>query len=84
MSIEKNDEYFGDKSELEKIRNVANMVDGIVNTKSEEPFEVQTEDEDTESEEIDPIVELVGKAIKTHKPRGMFMQGVTKDGTPSL
>ena len=84
MSIEKNDEYFGDKSELEKIRNVANMVDGIVNTKSEEPFEVQTEDEDTESEEIDPIVDLVGKAIKTHKPRGMFMQGVTKDGTPSL
>ena len=84
MSIEKNDEYFGDKSELEKIRNVANMVDGIVNTKSEEPFEVQTEDEDTESEEIDPVVDLVGKAIKTHKPRGMFMQGVTKDGTPSL
>jgi len=82
--MEKNDEYFGDKSELEKIRNVANMVDGIVNTKSEEPFEVQTEDEDTESEEIDPVVDLVGKAIKNHKPKGIFMQGVTKDGTPSL
>ena len=84
MSIEKNDEYFGDKSELEKIRNVANMVDGIVNTKSEEPLELQAEGEDTESGEIDPVVDLVGKAIKNHKPKGIFMQGVTKDGTPSL
>ena len=80
--MEKNDEYFGDKSELDKIRNVANMVDGIVNASPEEPLEVQVED--TESEEIDPIVDLVGKAIKNHQPKGIFMQGVTKDGTPSL
>ena len=83
MSIEKNEEYFGDKSELDKIRNVANMVDGIVNTKSEEPLEVQAENA-IESEEIDPVVELVGKTIKNYKPKGIFMQGVTKDGTPSL
>ena len=80
--MEKNDEYFGDKSELDKIRNVANMVDGIVNTKLEEPLEVQAED--SESKEVDPVVDLVGKAIKNHKPKGIFMQGVTKDGTPSL
>ena len=33
MSIEKNTDYFGDRSESEKMRNVANMVHDIVNAK---------------------------------------------------
>ena len=34
--MEKNDNYFNDKSEAEKLRNISNMVDGIVNAKPEE------------------------------------------------
>ena len=87
--MEKNDDYFDTKSESEKMRNVANMVHEIVNVKSteeddEEKSEVQVETAETEEPEVNPIVDLVGKAISTHKPRGMFMQGVQKDDNPKL
>ena len=87
--MEKNDDYFDTKSESEKMRNVANMVHEIVNVKSteeddEENPEVQVETAETEEPEVNPVVELVGKAISTHKPRGMFMQGVQTDDNPKL
>ena len=86
--MEKNDNYFDDKSESEKMRNVANMVHDIVNVKpkeeGEETPEVQVENAETEEPEVNPVVELVGKAISTHKPRGLFMQGVQTDDNPKL
>ena len=87
--MEKNDDYFDNKSESEKMRNVANMVNDIVNVKSteeddEEKSEVQVETAEIEEPEVNPIVDLVGKAISTHKPRGMFMQGVQTDDNPKL
>ena len=87
--MEKNDNYFDNKSESEKMRNVANMVNDIVNVKStkeddEEKSEVQVETDETEEPEVNPIVELVGKAISNHKPRGLFMQGVQTDDNPKL
>ena len=90
MSIEKNDNYFGDKSESEKMRNVANMVNDIVNTTPEEPLKVDSkvgESDGTEEipePQVDPLVELVGKTISTHKPKGFFMQGVQTDDNPKL
>ena len=87
--MEKNDDYFDTKSESEKMRNVANMVHEIVNVKSteeddEEKSEVQVETAETEEPEVNPIVDLVGKAISNHKPRGLFMQGVQTDDNPKL
>ena len=87
--MEKNVDYFDTKAESEKMRNVANMVHEIVNVKSteeddEEKSEVQVETAETEEPEVNPVVELVGKAISTHKPRGMFMQGVQTDDNPKL
>ena len=87
--MEKNDDYFDSKSESEKMRNVANIVHEIVNVKStkeddEEKSEVQVETDETEEPEVNPIVELVGKAISNHKPRGLFMQGVQTDDNPKL
>ena len=87
--MEKNDDYFDTKSESEKMRNVANMVHEIVNVKSteeddEEKSEVQVETAETEEPEVNPVVELVGKAISNHKPRGLFMQGVQTDDNPKL
>ena len=89
--MEKNDDYFDTKSESEKMRNVANMVNDIVNAKPEEEIvtgigEGDGTDEDPKPEEpeVNPVVELVGKAISTHKPRGMFMQGVQTDDNPKL
>ena len=81
-----NKEYFGNKSEAEKLRNVSNLVDSIVNAKPEESLEVQeTEKSETEElPEIDPLVDLVGKTISTHKPKGMFMHGVQTDDHPKL
>ena len=73
--MEQNDNYFNNKSEAEKLRNVSNLVDSIVNAEPEESLEVQ-ESETEELPEIDPVVDLVGKAISTHKPKGMFMHGV--------
>ncbi len=85
--MEKNDDYFDSKSDSEKMRNVANMVHDIVNAKPEEDGEipeVQVENDETEEPEVNPVVELVGKAIATHKPRGLFMQGVQTDANPKL
>ena len=87
--MEKNDDYFDTKSESEKMRNVANIVHNIVNVKptekdDEEKPEVQIENDETVEPEVNPVVELVGKAISTHKPRSMFMQGVQTDDNPKL
>ena len=79
--MEKNDNYFDDKSESEKMRNVANMVNGIVNAKPEELPEVQSEDAEPEE---NLMVELVGKALSAGKPKGFFMQGVQTDDHPKL
>ena len=78
-----NKEYFNDKSEAEKLRNVSSMVNDIVNAKPEESLEVK-ESETEELPEIDPLVDLVGKAISTHKPKGMFMHGVQTNDNPKL
>ena len=87
--MEKNDNYFDDKSESEKMRNVANIVHNIVNVKptekdDEEKPEVQIENDETVEPEVNPLVDLVGKAISTHKPRGLFMQGVQTDDNPKI
>ena len=86
--MEKNDNYFDNKSEAEKLRNVASLVNDIVNTKPEDSLTVESggvgEGDGTGEElpEVDPIVDLVGKAISTHNPnRGAFFQGVQKQGT---
>ena len=86
--MEKNTDYFQGRSEAERMRNVANQVHDIVNPTQPEP-EVQAEGEtETPSEPVEPtvnpVVDLVGKAISTHKPRGMFMQGVQSDGNPKI
>ena len=89
--MEKNDNYFDNKSESEKMRNVANMVNDIVNAKPEEEIaavicEGDGTDEDPKPEEpeVNPLVDAVGKAISNHKPRGMFMQGIQTDDNPKL
>ena len=79
--MEKNTDYFDAKSEAEKMKNVANMVHDIVNAKPEEPLEVQSEDSEPE---VNPMVELVGKALSAGKPKGFFMQGVQTDDNPKL
>ena len=86
--MEKNDNYFGDKSESEKMRNVANMVHDIVNTKPDETLKEtpasEGEQEELPEPEVDPVVELVGKALSAGKPKGFFMQGVQTDDNPKL
>ena len=73
--MEKNDNYFDDKSESEKMRNVANMINDIVNTKTEEPLKVDSEvgegdgTEGMPEPEVNPLVELVGKTISAGKPK---------------
>jgi hypothetical protein len=93
--MEQDDNYFGQKPETEKLRNVARMVSGIVNTVPEKDTEVVAEegveavagasvDASTEvSTEpiIDPVVTMVGKAIKFHTPKGHFMQGISAGNT---
>jgi len=87
--MEKNDNYFNEKSEAEKLRNVSNLVDSIVNTKPDETLltgdaGVAEGDGTEELPEVDPLVELVGKTISTHKPKGMFMHGVQTDDHPKI
>ena len=88
--MEKNDNYFDDKSESEKMRNVANMVNDIVNVKPEEPLKVDSEvgegdgTEGMPEPEVNPVVELVGKALSAGKPKGFFMQGVQSDDNPKI
>ena len=87
--MEKNDNYFNnEKSEAQKLKYVSNLVHSIVNAEPEESLEVEAgmaEGDGTEElPEVDPLVDLVGKAISTHKPRGMFMHGVQTDDNPKL
>ena len=88
--MEQNDNYFNNKSEAEKLRNISNMVDGIVNAKPEEELEVGAgigEGDGTEGmpePEVNPLVELVGKTISAGKPKGFFMQGVQSDDNPKI
>ena len=88
--MEKNDNYFDTKSESEKMRNVANMVNDIVNAKPEEPLKVDSEvgegdgTEGMPEPEVNPMVELVGKALSAGKPKEFFMQGVQSDDNPKL
>ena len=86
-----NKEYFSDKSEAEKLRNVSSLVDSIVNAKPDDSLKVEGggvgEGDGTEGmePEIDPLVDLVGKTISTHRPnRGAFFQGVQTDDNPKL
>ena len=86
--MEKNDNYFDDKSESEKMRNVANMVNDIVNATPDDTLEVTPAPEGEQAElpepQVDPLVELVGKAISAGKPKGFFMQGVQTDDNPKI
>ena len=86
--MEKNTDYFDNKSESEKMRNVANMVHDIVNTKPDETLKEtpasEGEQEELPEPEVDPVVELVGKALSAGKPKGFFMQGVQTDDNPKL
>ena len=82
--MEQNNNYFNDKSEAEKLRNVSSLVDSIVNAEPKETLTVEAEVTE-ETPEIDPLVDLVGKTISTHKPnRGAFFQGVQSDDNPKL
>ena len=86
--MEKNDNYFDNKSESEKMRNVANMVHDIVNAKPDEALKEapspEGEQEELPEPEVNPVVELVGKAISAGRPKGFFMQGVQTDDNPKL
>ena len=86
--MEKNDNYFDGKSESEKMRNVANMVNDIVNVKPDETLITGDADvvetEELPEPEVNLMVELVGKAISAGKPKGFFMQGVQSDDNPKL
>ena len=83
-----NKEYFSDKSEAEKLRNVSSLVDSIVNTEPEKSLEetpaLEGEQEELPKPEVNPLVDLVGKAISKGRPKGFFMQGVQTDDNPKL
>jgi len=83
-----NKEYFSDKSEAEKLRNVSSLVDSIVNAEPEESLKVEAgvgEGDGTEElPEVNPLVDLVGKAISKGRPKGFFMQGVQTDDNTKL
>ena len=85
-----NKEYFSDKSEAEKLRNVSSLVDSIVNAEPVEELKVDSEvsegdgTEEVEVPEVNPLVDLVGKALSAGRPKGFFMQGVQTDGNTKL
>ena len=83
-----NKEYFNDKSEAEKLRNVSSLVDSIVNAEPEESLKVEAgvgEGDGTEElPEVNPLVDLVGKAKSKGRPKGFFMQGVQTDDNTKL
>ena len=76
-----NKEYFSVKSEAEKLRNVSDLVNDIVNSKPDESLKVESE---VGKGDVTELVDLVGKTISTHKPKGMFMHGVQTDDHPKL
>jgi len=84
-----NKEYFSDKSEAEKLRNVSSLVDSIVNTEPEKSLEVEgggvgEGDGIEELPEVNPLVDLVGKTLSAGREKGFFMQGVQTDDHPKL
>ena len=83
-----NKEYFSDKSDAEKLRNVSSLVNDIVNAKPEKSLKVEAGvgegDGVEELPEVDPLVDLVGKAISKGRPKGFFMQGVQTDDNTKL
>ena len=83
-----NKEYFSDKSEAEKLRNVSSLVNSIVNVEPEESLKVEAgvgEGDGTEElPEVNPLVDLVGKTISKGRPKGFFMQGVQTDDNTKL
>ena len=86
--MEKNTDYFDSKSEAEKMKNVANMIHDMVNVKPDETLKEtpapEGEQEELPEPEVNPVVELVGKAISAGRPKGFFMQGVQTDDNPKL
>ena len=86
--MEKDNNYFGTKPESERMRNVANMVNDIVNVKPDETLMTGDTDvvetEESPEPEVNPVVELVGKALSAGKPKGFFMQGVQTDDNPKI
>ena len=85
-----NKEYFSDKSEAEKLRNVSSLVNDIVNVKHDKDLEVEAGVgegdgiEELEVPEVNPLVDLVGKTISAGRPKGFFMQGVQTDDNTKL
>ena len=84
-----NKEYFSVKSEAEKLRNVSDLVNDIVNSKPEDSLKVEggvAKGDGTEEElpEVNPLVDLVGKTISAGRPKGFFMQGVQTDDNTKL
>jgi len=71
----KQDNYFGTKPEQERMRNVATTIGGIINQKKVE--EDTTEEEKPTEPTVNPVVDMVGNAIKNFKPKGHFVQGVS-------
>ena len=72
------------------MRNISNLVNSIVNAEPEKSLEVEAglaEGDGTEElpeQEVNPLVDLVGKAISAGRPKGFFMQGVQSDDNPKL
>ena len=67
----KQDDYFGTKTDVEVLRNVAKAVSAAVNP---DPEKVD-EDTATEKHSEEPAVNsVVGKTISKFKPKGAFMQ----------
>ena len=71
----KQDNYFGTKPEQERMRNVATTIGGIIIQKKVE--EDTTEEEKPTEPTVNPVVDMVGNAIKNFKPKGHFVQGVS-------
>jgi hypothetical protein len=85
--MEQNDNYFSDKSEAEKLRNVSSLVDSIVNAEPEEKLltgGAGVADDTEQLPEVNPLVDLVGKTISKGRPKGFFMQGVQTDDNTKL
>jgi hypothetical protein len=69
-------DIFGTKSDQEILRNVASSVNDVVN-----PVVEETAEPSEEEEKINPVVDVVGHAIKHFKPKGLFMQGISDKKT---
>ena len=70
----KQDDYFGTKTDVEVLRNVAKAVSAAVNPDPEKVDEDTATEEPSEEPTVNSVVDLVGKTISKFKPRGAFMQ----------